>query len=156
MIKINISCEDIVEEYSDLVYRIAIAQVKKKEDAEDIFQDVFISLVKNRDKIISKEHLKHWLIRATINRSKNHFSSFWVKKVDVCNDIASQTENSEFDEIRNNVLSLPKKWRDVVYLHYYEGYPIGELAKILDIPEGTVKSRLYKARKLLKIQLQEE
>lgn len=129
--------------------------MKKAEDAEDIFQDVFISLIENIHKIHNKEHLKYWLIRTTLNKTKNHFSCAWNKKVDVCNDFDEESQSIEVNEIRNIVLSLPSKFRDVVYLYYYEGYTIIEISKILKAPEGTVKSRLYNARKILKDELLE-
>lgn len=158
---INISCESVVAEYSDLVYRIAISQIKNKQDAEDIFQEVFISLIKNIDDIKNETHLKHWLIRATINRVKNHNLCFWKKKVDIM-DVTTlgetsslQDKNTQIDEVRKEIGALPHKLRSVVYLYYYEEYSVDEIATILEIPSGTVKSRLHTARRTLRIQLKE-
>lgn len=158
---INISCENIIAEYSDLVYRIAISQVKNKQDAEDIFQEVFISLIKNINDIKNETHLKHWLIRATINRAKNHHLCFWKRQVDLQNEDLNrdqsylQNENAQMDEVRNEISSLPIKLRSVVYLYYYEECSVDEIATILEIPSGTIKSRLHTARKTLKIKLKE-
>lgn len=158
---INISCENVIEQYADLVYRIAISHVTNKQDAEDIFQDVFISLIKNVNKIEDEMHLKHWLIRTTINRIKNHYSCFWKRHVnfnlaiDTEETAYSQEENAQIDEVREQISSLPIKLKSVVYLHYYEEYSVDEIAAILKIPSGTVKSRLYNARKILKNKLRE-
>ncbi|WP_324824347.1 RNA polymerase sigma factor [Sinanaerobacter sp. ZZT-01] len=158
---INISCEAVIEQYADLVYRIAISHVTNKQDAEDIFQDVFVSLIKNISRIEDEMHLKHWLIRATINRTKNYHSCFWKRHVNfnlVVNTEETtylQEENSQIDEIREQISTLPIKLKSVVYLHYYEGYSVDEIAVILKVPSGTVKSRLYNARKILKNKLRE-
>lgn len=153
---INISCESIIEEYADLVYRVALSQVKNKHDAEDIFQEVFISLIKNLDKIEDEAHLKHWLIRSAINRAKNYRLCFWHRRVELKGeDITYCAENEEWNDIIEEIQSLPAKLRAVVYLHYYEGFSAEETGKILKIPEGTVKSRLYTARKRLKMSLGE-
>lgn len=161
MIFINISCENAIEEYSDLVYRIALSQVKSKQDAEDIFQEVFIALIKNMDSIKDKTHMKYWLIRTTINHVKNHNICFWKRKVslqaeDLSCDISHlQDDIIQIEKIRNEINMLPSKLRSAVYLYYYEEYSVDEIATILKIPSGTVKSRLYKARKVLKIKLKE-
>ncbi len=153
-----------MEKYGDMVYRIAISHSKHREDAEDIFQEVFISLIKNLDKIDSEKHLKHWLIRTTINKSKNLHLCFWKKRVHFDSDEnIKKQENSysggdnhienniiEINELRENIKTLSEKQRSVVYLYYYEDYPVKEIAEILDISEGTVKSRLNSARTNLK------
>lgn len=158
---INISCEAIIAEYSDLVYRVAITQVKNKEDAEDIFQEVFISLMKNLDKIEDEIHLKHWLIRATINRSKNYHLCFWKRKVDLSQDEMNSQNEPNYDdnfiihEVRKEIRGLPPKFRSTVYLYYFEEYSVNEIAEILKLPVGTVKSRLHTARAMLKDKLKE-
>lgn len=149
-----LNCREIVEIYGDMVYRIAMAQLKNSADAEDIYQEVFISLIKNIEKIENEQHLKYWLIRTTLNKCKNHFKLFWNKMVDKTNTFEyNQSYEIELDEIRELVKSLPIKFKDVVFLHYYEGYNIKEIADILNIKEGTVKSRLFKARNLLKVEI---
>lgn len=149
-----INCREIIDEYGDMVYRIALAQVKNSADADDIYQDVFISLIKNINTIENETHLKYWLIRTTLNKCKNHFKLFWNRNVDKTNTFDyNQSYEYELNEIRELVKSLPNKFKDVVFLHYYEGYNIKEISKILVIKEGTVKSRLYKARNLLKLEI---
>lgn len=158
---INIICESIIEQYADLVYRIAVSQTGNLHDAEDIFQDVFIQLMKNQNKIKNEEHLKHWLIRTTVNRVKNYHLCFWRRKVDLSDSIEevsflSPEEQAEILAVREAVGALPGKLRAVVYLYYYEEYSVEEISEILSIPPGTVKSRLYNARRLLKPKLEPE
>lgn len=149
-----INCQEIVEEHGDMVYRIAMAQVKNSADADDIYQEVFISLIKNIDSIENEKHLKYWLIRTTLNKCKNFFKLYWNKKVDKTNTFDyNQSYEFELNEIRELVKSLPSKYKDVVFLHYYEGYNVREIGEILKIKEGTVKSRLFKARNLLKTEI---
>ncbi len=158
---IKILCEKVVEKYGDMVYRIAISNTKKKEDAEDIFQEVFVSLIRNMDKIEDERHLKYWLIRTCINFSKNLHLSFWKKRVtfelkdkdDIYNTYESDFD-TEIDALRDEIKHLPAKQKAVIYLYYYEEYAIKEIAEILEISEGTVKSRLSNARNNLKINLE--
>ncbi len=158
---IKILCEEVVEKYGDMVYRIAVSNARKKEDAEDIFQDVFVSLIRNMDKIEDEKHLKYWLIRTCINFSKNLHLSFWRKRVtleskdkeDIYNTYESDFD-TEIDALRNEIKHLTPKHKAVIYLYYYEEYSVKEIAKILEISEGTVKSRLSAARNNLKINLE--
>lgn len=107
--------------------------------------------------IENKTHLKHWLIRATLNRCKNHFKTFWKQKVHTYGEFYFETsinfESESIECVRNLISELPKKHRDVVYLYYYEDYSTEEISDILEIAIGTVKSRLYNARKALKSKL---
>ena len=77
----ELTVEEAVEEYADMVYRIALVEVKNKTDAEDVFQEVFIRLVKHIHKLESREHITAWLIRVTVNCSKKHLTSFWNRNV---------------------------------------------------------------------------
>ncbi len=138
-----------------MVYRIAICNAKNKEDAEDIFQDVFISLIKNLHKIENEKHLKYWLIRTTINFSKNLHLSFWKKKVLLENKEKGKTYiDDEVLLLREEIKTLSDKQKSVIYLYYYEGYSIKEISEILNISDGTVKSRLSSARNNLKLKLE--
>ncbi len=158
---IKISCEQIVEQYGDMVYRIALCNAKNKEDAEDIFQEVFVSLIRSLDKIENENHLKHWLIRTTINKCKNLHLCFWKKRVSLEDTkleekyiSGSKGFNDEVNELRAEINTLSDKQKSVIYLYYYEGFSVKEIAKILKISEGTVKSRLSSARNNLKINLE--
>lgn len=151
----NDCIDDIVSRYSDMVYRLALARTKNQADAEDVFQDVFVRYMKSQDKITSEEHLKAWLIRATINCSKNLFSSAWYKKT-VALDETLSTSMGEKSEVYYAVLNLPKKYRTVVHLFYFEDMSIAEIAQTTNLNQSTIKSQLSRARTMLKDALGKE
>ncbi|QOR36441.1 RNA polymerase sigma factor [Clostridium sp. 'deep sea'] len=153
MTKIDLSCNEIIENYSDMVYRIAISQVGNKNDADDIYQEVFLQLIRHISSLKSEKHVKYWLIRTTINKCKNHLSSFWRNNITETDLNSFTNNNTEVDDVYYLVLALKPKFKSVVYLHYYEGYKIDEIALILKSRPGTIKSRLYKARNILKKQI---
>src|SRR5574344_1590409 len=104
------SIEKIVQEYSDMVYRLALSRTRNKEDAEDVFQEVFLKLSKCKTDFESEEHIKFWLIRVTINLSINLFKSGWMSKTTELKDnIKFETE--EKHEIYYEVLKIPQKER---------------------------------------------
>ena len=152
---INGSVADIVETYSDMVYKLALARTKNKANAEDVFQEVFLRLMKNKEKLKSEEHCKAWLIRTTINCSKSLFCSAWFKKVVPLEDTLTFS-TPEKSEVYYAVLALPEKYRTVVHLFYYEGLSVIEISKALKMNESTVKSQLSRARNLLKSALKGE
>lgn len=142
---------EIIEKYGDMVYRLAFSMTKNKEDAEDVSQDVFMRYIRHSHKFGSEDeaYLKSWLIRVTINRCKDLFSSFWRKNViSLDKDIALEMEEER--EVYESVLKLPLKYRTVIYLYYYEEYSVNEIAGLLKRKSGTVKWQLSRARELLK------
>ena len=141
--------EKIIEEYADMVYRIALTRCQSVENAEDIFQEVFMKFSEKNPKFESKEHEKAWFIRVTINLTKNIKGSAWNRRV------VSLDENIEFNtkeenEIYSIVCDLPQNYRTVIYLLYYEGYKVNEISKLMRKPEGTIKTWLFRAREMLK------
>ena len=146
---------NIVNQYSDMVYKLALARTKNKSDAEDVFQEVFIRYMKNYNKIVSDEHCKAWLIRTAINCSYDIFNNLWTKKtVPIIDNLVFSTK--EKSDIYYNVLELPKKYRTVIHLFYYEDMSIKEIAEALGTKEGTVKSQLHRGRNMLKESLKGE
>lgn len=150
----NISIDELVEEYSNMIMQVAYQNSFNKSDSEDITQEVFIRLMKNLDNIDTKEHLKAWLIRVTINLSKDYNKSFWNRNTTaIVEDIKSFSEESQ--EILTEISKLKPKHRNIIYLYYYQGYKINEIAEILSMNENTVSSTLTRARKELKGILEE-
>lgn len=148
--------EDLFEEYSDMVYKIAFVQMKKESDTDDIFQEVFLRLVKHSKKLQSKEHAKAWLIRVTLNCCKQHYLSSWYKKTTELDEslLAEEVFDQQENELLEAVQKLPAQYRTIIHLFYYEGYSIMEISKILEKKENTIKSHLFRARKLLKDELE--
>ncbi|MCL2383578.1 MAG: RNA polymerase sigma factor [Oscillospiraceae bacterium] len=150
----------LVEEYSDMVYRLAMARTKEKENAEDVYQEVFLRLSKKIPNFESTEHEKAWIIRVTINCSKNILSSKHLKhnvelKENIYDDNTVPDKNDEANDLYCVVLDLPLKYRTVIHLFYYEGYKIEEISKILKTKENTVKSWLSRARERIKTKMEE-
>jgi len=149
----NTYLEKMVDKYSDMVYRLAMTRTGKKENSEDVFQEVFLRLSKKMPNFKNEEHEKAWLIRVTINCSKNLLNSAFLRhKSDTEKELTF--ENEDRHEIYYAVLELPLKYRTIIYLYYYEGYKINEISKILKINENTVKSQLARAREKLKTKLE--
>lgn len=143
---------ELITEYFDMVYRLAYSQTKDKEHAEDVTQEVFLRFIKNEKPFESKEHIKAWLIRVTVNCSKSVFTASWYKKtVPLTEDIPFETK--EQSDLYSVVSELPQKYRTVIHLFYYEDLSVAQIARYLNSNESTVKSHLHRGRELLKSKL---
>jgi RNA polymerase sigma-70 factor (ECF subfamily) len=138
--------------YADTVRRICIIHLKNHADVEDIFQEVFLKYLLYGPPFESDTHEKAWLIRVAINACKDALKSFFRKNVASFDELYNEPFylQEEESEVLSAVLSLPEKYRNVIYLHYYEGYPAVEIAKILGKNENTIYTWLGRARKELK------
>ena len=138
-----------IEDYTQTVLKIAFSYTKNTSDAEDIAQDVFYALLREEKVFSSENHLKAWLVRVTINKSKNYVKSTWFSKRNEMPEelVDMPKENSD---ILYAVFSLKEKYRIPIHLFYYEGYSIREIAEILKIPTATVGTRLKRGREQLK------
>lgn len=156
----QITAEAAIDRYADMVYRLALSQMKNRTDADDLFQEVFVRLVSNVEKLESWEHVKAWLIRVTINCAKKHFDLYWNKNVDYIEDeerIGGEEvyEPPEEPPVRGAVAKLPPKYRLAVHLFYYEELSVAEIAERTGQKEGTVKSQLHRAREMLREMLED-
>ena len=146
----------LAQRYMDTIFRIAYSYLRSQADADDVTQDVLIQLYKTDTAFESDDHLKHWLIRVTVNRCKNIFRSPWRKVEDIADYENSLTfEAPEHRELFDAVMALDKRYRLPVLLYYYEGYSQKEIAGLLSLPEETVRTRLFRARGKLKATLTE-
>ncbi|MCD8180089.1 MAG: sigma-70 family RNA polymerase sigma factor [Firmicutes bacterium] len=147
----DISSDEIIRKYFNMVYRLALSQSRNVSIAEDVTQDVFLRLLQH-DGFESDEHIKAWLIRVTINCSRSVFKTAWFRKtVPLEEEIAFDTP--EKSDVYFAVQSLPSNYRTVIHLFYYEDMSVKEIAECLEISEPTVKTRLHRARKQLKTKL---
>jgi RNA polymerase sigma-70 factor (ECF subfamily) len=144
--------KEILEKYSDMVYRIALTRCGTIENAEDIYQEVFIKFSEKMPNFKSEEHEKAWFIRVTINMSKNLKKSAWNQKI-VNLDENIMFETKEEENVFSAVCSLPQNYKTVIYLMYYEGYKVNEIAKLMKKREGTIKTWLFRAREMLRKEL---
>ena len=149
--------ERIVALYADVVYRVALSYAKSKEDAEDVLQNVFLKLLTKPVDFRDEEHIRKWLIRVAVNECNSLWASFWRRNVDYFNQMEEGVSfsNEDYSDLYDAIKVLPAKLRIVIHLFYYEGYRTKEISGLLHIREATVRSRLTRARKLLKNQLGE-
>ncbi len=141
--------EEAVSFYGTLVLRTAYSMVKNQQDAEDIAQEVFLNMLKTDPAFECPEHQKAWLIRCTLNRCKSHFRSVWQSRTDGLDENLPVPFTQEENVVMDAVKKLPIKYRQVIYLHYIQGYSTAEIAKILDIKQNTVLSQLARGRQML-------
>lgn len=137
-----------IDRYADLVRRVCMIHLKNHTDTEDIFQTVFLKYVTGTTEFESEEHEKAWFIRVTINACKDLLRSFFRSRTVSLDDLLEQPDQVPEDhrEVLEAVLALPDKYRDVVYLHYYEGYTAPEIGTILHKNPNTVYTLLARAR----------
>jgi RNA polymerase sigma-70 factor (ECF subfamily) len=146
------SIKEVLDIYSNTVFRLALTRTGNKADAEDVFQEVFLRYIKQKKQFENEEHRKAWLIKVTLNCSHKLFSSAWFRHtVPLITDLSYETQ--EKSEIYFTILSLPKKYRSIIHLFYFEDLSISQISKILSIKESTVKTQLHRARQMLKLQL---
>ena len=144
-----------VHQWGDMVYRLALARTANVSDAEDVFQEVFLRYFRHEERFQSDEHRKAWLIRCTVNRAKSMAASPWKKRTVPLETAEEVGVEDDHREVYGAVLSLPGKYRTVIHLHYFEGLSVAEMARMLHIAEGTVKSQLSRGRALLREMLEE-
>ena len=152
---INEHTEKLIAKYSDLLLKTAYTILRSTDDAEDAVQETFIKLITKRPSFNDCEHEKRWLLRVTVNISRNMIKSF-SRKNSQLNENIVYVHTEESGDAFEAVMKLPERYRTAVFLHYYEGYSIEEIASILHIPSSTVGTHLSRARKLLKTMLKED
>lgn len=144
-----------VDFYGDTVRRICMIHLKNMADTEDIFQTVFLKYVLHTAPFDSPEHEKAWIIRVTVNACKDLLKSFFHTRT-VPLDALTETSQEipeDYSEVLEAVLALPEKYKDPIYLHYYEGYTAEEIGRILHKNTNTVYTLLTRARQMLKTRL---
>lgn len=158
--------EKIYNQYCDTVYRVAYNYMKNQQDAEDVTQDVFTKFYVWGQDFEDDEHLKSWLIRVTINQCKDKLKSAWFRKIiaveeETFLELPGQKESSGDlehsdvkDTVRDAIEGLSNKFSVPLYLHYFEGYSVKEVAELMECKESAIKMRLKKGRDLLKLELE--
>ena len=149
----NDQFEKTYKEYKNYVFRLALSYTKNIKDSEDILQNVFLKYYRNSFKI-SKEKVKSWLTKVTINDCKTYWLYFWKRRTIELDEsqLLNDKDDSSFLE---SISCLKPKDSLVIHLYYYEGYKIKEISQILKMKESTVKSRLKRAKEMIKELLEE-
>lgn len=150
--------EKIIEKYSDTVYKLAFARMRCKEDADDVFQEVFLKYIKNAPEFDSAEHERAWFVRVTLNCCKD----MWRKNerrcevsLDEARDVADKSCDST-SRLEYALARLEENDRTLIHLYYYEEYSCSEIAKMLDKNSAAVRMQLSRARKALKKYMEED
>ena len=167
---------EIIKRNSDCVYRLAFSMVKTNQDAEDIRQEVMLRYIRTNPIFENSEHERAWFIRVTTNLCKNLWKTAWRQRVvsmnsleededsgsrycktDCMNTGQGKKELTEEEElVVETVKRLPLKYRAVIHLFYYEEMSIEEIAGALNLRPSNVRTRLTRARKMLKEWLKED
>ncbi|ADK16036.1 MULTISPECIES: sigma-70 family RNA polymerase sigma factor [Clostridium] len=155
--------EELMNSYGNDVLRMAYLYLKDKYLAEDVFQEVFIKVYKNFSKLKKSSSEKNWIMTITINTCRDVLRISWFKKVilskdvydnsfvDICENVDDKVINKiQHEELLKQVMDMPRKYKEIIILYYYEELSTRDISKVLKIPEGTVRSRLFRARTVLK------
>ncbi|MBR6567428.1 MAG: sigma-70 family RNA polymerase sigma factor [Clostridia bacterium] len=144
--------EEVMEEYADMIYRIAYANVRVKADTDDVFQEVWCRYYQKNKTFESEEHRRNWLINVTLKCCKKIYSSVRYKRTVLTDDMSLLKEKlPERDfEIYDAVIRLPEKYRIPVYLYYYEDFSVNEISEITKTNASTVRSQMKRGREKLK------
>ena len=142
--------ETAVKTYSKSMLNAAYSLLGSVPDAEDAVQDAFVKYIQKTPDFKDADHEKAWLLRVTINISKNMLKSKGRKNLPIYEDIPYEQNNNE---VLQCVMRLEEKYRTIIHLYYYEDYSIKEIASILSLPRATVGTRLSRGRSILKTML---
>ncbi|OGO88070.1 MAG: RNA polymerase subunit sigma-24 [Clostridiales bacterium GWF2_36_10] len=145
--------DSVIDLYKDMVYRIALTHTGNKHDADDIFQEVFLRYIQKSIVFDSEKHRKAWFIRVTINCSRKLFSSSWFKKTVPLDETIPTQMPEEEHLVYETLLTLQKKYKDILYLYYFENMAVSEIYSITGIKESTIRSHLTRGRQIMKEKL---
>lgn len=156
----NLELERLIDEYGNQVLKVAHMYLKDKHRAEDAFQEVFIKVYKNFHTFKGQSSEKTWIISITANVCKDILKNSWLKKVILMDykedvDTSYSVDNEviqslQYKELYVEVMKLPLKYKEPLILYYYQEMSTVEISQALDLPEGTVRTRLHRGRELLK------
>lgn len=151
----NSDVAEIYHRHAKTIYRVCFTYMKNPTDTDDVVSETFVKLIKSGKQFESIEHEKAWLIRTATNTCKD-FLKHWSRKnvnIDDYTDQLFVDDSFIVDDIMKAILCLPDKYKTVIFLFYYEGYPCTDIANILGKPKATVRYHLQTARKKLKEKL---
>lgn len=144
--------EEAYDAYGVAVYRLAMTYLGRHADAEDVTQEVFIRLFRKAPAFRDSEHEKRWLLRVTANLCRDLLRNPRYNTVALEDDYPMP--DSELFGVADAIVRLPETYKAVIHLHYYEGYSVAEVARILHLGTSAVKMRLKRGRELLKLELE--
>ena len=160
------SIEEAIREYGTDVLRICLMYLRDRTRAEDAFQETFIRVHRHMETLMAADSPKAWILRVAVNVCKDMLKGFWWRKVMTSGALESSQRTAAGSNPEDTVIArlegqtrkqavteavskLPGRFRDVVILYYFQDQDTARIAETLRLPEGTVRSRLHRARKLL-------
>ena len=150
--------QEIYQRQADCVYRLCMIYLKNESDAQDGLQEVFLRALERGVSFESEEHERAWCIRTAKNYCMDQLKSFWRKKRSPMEHWRERAESRPEEDgiLLEFVMDLPVKYRDVLYLYYYEGYSVREISGMLERKESTIQSQLAAGRKRLRQRIEKE
>ncbi len=147
--------ERIVEEYYEDIYKLVFLLTKNRDDAEDITQETFLKVKRHLKSFEGRSSVKTWLYRIATNEAKRFFKKRESEKHVKIPEIRDNNFESErYERLRYALEKIDKESYEILYLKFFKNLTEKEIAFILDIPTGTVKSRLHNAKEKLKKEIQ--
>ncbi len=148
--------EQLYQKYFNVVYKICFLYIREESETYDMVQETFEKMIRYKPEFETEEKAKAWLIVTASNVCKTHLNKWWNKKrvpyePEMEYEIEQSFENTGIKEL---IDKLEYKYSVLLYLYYYEGYKIREIASMMNEKESTLKTRLVKARQLLKLELE--
>lgn len=143
-------------QYAEMLYRLCMVYLGNPQDAEEAVQEVFVRLLYKAPSFADGEHEKRWLLRVAVNLCKDTLKSGWRTRTVQLEEAGDFAAPGELQQDAALLVSLPAKYKAVLYLHYYEGYTGPEIAKMLGIGLSAVKMRLKRGRELLRMEMEAE
>lgn len=153
----TLTFDEIYERYATGVLRLVYFYLGDRQHAEDICQDVFVKLLTVNPPLREGREAA-WLHKVALNKCRDHWRNSWVRRVflgsgtftfesiPAPDELSSRTDS---EDLMTAIYQLPPDFKEVTLLYYYQGYSISEIAGILSVPEGTISSRLSRAREKL-------
>lgn len=142
----NMTFEEIMDIYADMVTRLALLRMGNEQDAQDVFQNVFLKLYTQTMEFEDMHHIKAWLIQTTIHACVDEHRKFWRKHRKRLDETFAQVEKPEERAELYELMELPINHRNALYLYYYEGYSIKEISVLMKTRENTVKSWMRRGK----------
>lgn len=155
MLRTELNLQRVYQDLLPMVYRVAYTYLKNSYDSEDAAQEAFIRLARSARSFQNERELKSWMVVTVSNISKDMLRRRHRQDLNLDDypELAAPGDGKQ--ELLRAVLNLPEKYKSAIYLYYYEGFSVKEIARAMGQTEGTVKSWLFRARKLLKQHLEE-
>ncbi|OZM58391.1 RNA polymerase factor sigma C [Lottiidibacillus patelloidae] len=159
--------DEIMIKYGQEILQLAYSFVNNKEVAEDLTQDIFVKCYKSLHTFKGNSKIRTWLWKIAINHCKDYLKSWYNNKIIISEDESmfdkTQKESVEMAVIQKGddekmavaVMNLEIKYREVIYLFYFQELTIREISKLIGIKQSTIKTRLRRAKEILKEELED-